>query len=97
MACGSKGNAEGSCGLSLPCACVDLDVSFKRFFRNISSVIRFGHLSNYILIPYPSQLPLLAKAYSRAEANPPHPNINAEAVAHEAVVIYREGATTKAL
>jgi len=25
--------------------------------------------------------------YSRAEANPPHPNIKVEAVAHEAVVI----------
>ena len=35
--------------------------------------------------------------YSRAEANPPHPNIKVEEVAHEAVVIYREWATTKVL
>ena len=35
--------------------------------------------------------------YSRVEANPPHPNIKDEAVAHEAVVFYREWATTKAL
>jgi len=35
--------------------------------------------------------------YSRVEANPPHPNYKVEAVAHEAVVNYREGATTKAL
>ena len=35
--------------------------------------------------------------YSRVEANPPHPNIRVEAVAHEAVVNYREWATTKAL
>ena len=28
--------------------------------------------------------------YSRVEANPPHPNIKVEAVAHEAVVYYRE-------
>jgi len=31
--------------------------------------------------------------YSRTEANPPHPYINVEA--HEAVVNYREWATTK--
>jgi hypothetical protein len=35
--------------------------------------------------------------YSRAEANPPHPFKKVEAVAPEAVVNYREGATTKAL
>ncbi|MEE9501481.1 MAG: hypothetical protein V3V48_05365 [Candidatus Aminicenantaceae bacterium] len=28
--------------------------------------------------------------YSRVEANPPHPYIKVEAVAHEAVVNYRE-------
>jgi hypothetical protein len=33
--------------------------------------------------------------YSRTEANPPHPNKNVEEVAHEAVVNYREWATTK--
>jgi hypothetical protein len=35
--------------------------------------------------------------YSRVEANPPHPFTKVEAVAHEAVVNYREWATTKAL
>ena len=35
--------------------------------------------------------------YSRAEANPPHPFKKVEAVAHEDVVDYLEGATTKAL
>jgi hypothetical protein len=35
--------------------------------------------------------------YSRAEANPPHPFTKVEAVAHEDVVFYREGATMKAL
>jgi hypothetical protein len=34
--------------------------------------------------------------YSRADANPPHPFTNVEAVAPEAVVNYREGVTTKA-
>jgi hypothetical protein len=34
--------------------------------------------------------------YSRVKANPPHPNIRVEAVAHEAVVSYCEWATTKA-
>jgi len=28
--------------------------------------------------------------YSRTEANPPHPNIKVEEVAHEAVVDYRK-------
>ena len=32
---------------------------------------------------------------SRVEANPPHPNIKVEVVAHEAVVNYREWAATK--
>jgi hypothetical protein len=35
--------------------------------------------------------------YSRVEANPPHPFTNVEAMASEAVVNYREEATTKAL
>jgi hypothetical protein len=35
--------------------------------------------------------------YSRVEANPPHPFTKVKAVAHEAVVIYREWATTKTL
>jgi hypothetical protein len=35
--------------------------------------------------------------YSRVEANPPHPFTKVEAVAHEAVVNYREWAATKTL
>jgi hypothetical protein len=35
--------------------------------------------------------------YLRVEANPPHPYIKGEAVAHEAGVNYCEWATTKAL
>jgi len=35
--------------------------------------------------------------YLRVEANPPHPYIKVEAVAHEDVVNYLEWATTKAL
>jgi len=35
--------------------------------------------------------------YSRVEANPPHPYIKVEAVAHEAVVNYCKWATTKTL
>ncbi len=35
--------------------------------------------------------------YSRTKANPPHPFTNVEEVAPEAVVNYREGATTKVL
>jgi hypothetical protein len=40
---------------------------------------------------------LFGLTYSGVEANPPHPEIKVEAVAHEAVVIYCEWATTKAL
>ncbi|MGB3862706.1 MAG: hypothetical protein WA915_11520 [Candidatus Aminicenantaceae bacterium] len=53
-----------------------------------------------LLLFFPASLNNLD--YSRVEANPPHPNIKVEAVAHEAVVNYREPtqptrATTKAL
>jgi hypothetical protein len=43
----------------------------------------------------PRNIPILD--YSRVEANPPHPFTKVEAVAHEAVVNYREWATTKDL
>ncbi len=35
--------------------------------------------------------------YLRVEANPPNPNIKVDKVAHDAVVNYREWATTKPL